>query len=262
MKSLFLFGFILIFASCTSQVERNSTDQNLRTSNDQTAKKTDAVWNYYNANHQDSIISESHGSVSHGTLENGTLIPFSGKNYAYFDTASYLGGRAFTHQHVASTLLDAYSELLDLKVDRIFKVMEMSNEHGGKLFPHRTHQNGMSVDLMTPLIKDNLPCYDLDKLGSAHYFLEFDKNGKYIKDHAISIDFDMIARHILILDKSARKYGLKISKVIFNMDLKDELFASPYGQQLKTSGIYITKNLSPLINSLHDDHYHVDFETL
>jgi len=51
-----------------------------------------------------------------------------------------------------------------------------------------------------------------------------------------------------------------LSKVIINTDLKDELFATKFGKVLKTSGIYLVQKLSPLINSLHDDHYHIDFD--
>lgn len=71
-----------------------------------------------------------------------------------------------------------------------------------------------------------------------------------------------MADHILILQKNARKYGLKIKKVIFKIDLKDELFATQYGKELKREGIYFAHNLTPLLNKLHDDHYHVDFELI
>lgn len=140
--------------------------------------------------------------------------------------------------------------------------MEFSNKEGGKMFPHRTHQNGLSVDYMMPLKKDGVPNYELDKKGASHYLMDFDTEGRYVEDTDVSIDFNMAARHILELDKQARKKGMKIHKVIFNTDLKDELYESEYGKKLKFSGIYITRNLSKLINDLHDDHYHVDFVKL
>lgn len=140
--------------------------------------------------------------------------------------------------------------------------MECSLQEGGQLPPHRTHQNGLSIDFMTPLIKNNQPYYKLDDMGFSHYLLGFDNNGKYAKDTSITIDFDLIAHHILLLQKHASKNGLRIKKVIFKMELKDELFDSFYGKRLKQSGIYITKHLTPFINSLHDDHYHIDFELI
>lgn len=33
-----------------------------------------------------------------------------------------------------------------------------------------------------------------------------------------------------------------------------------YGQKLKNSKIYIVQKLSPVLNALHDERYHVDFE--
>ena len=54
----------------------------------------------------------------------------------------------------------------------------------------------------------------------------------------------------------------EIQKVIIKVELKDELFEGEYGKKLKESGIYIVKSLSPTINALHDDHYHVDFKEM
>ena len=140
--------------------------------------------------------------------------------------------------------------------------MECSNQHGGQMKPHRTHQNGLSVDFMMPLKKNQTPFYELDLMGKNHYLLTFDNYGRYSKDPNVVIDFDLVAKHILLLNQNAKKKGFKISKVIIKIELKDELYNSKYGQELKESGIYIVKALSPLINSLHDDHYHIDFEKL
>lgn len=53
---------------------------------------------------------------------------------------------------------------------------------------------------------------------------------------------------------------MKIGKVIIKLELKDELFASIYGKELLSNGIYFAQKLTPLINGVHDEHYHVDFE--
>lgn len=217
---------------------------------------------FYKKNKGDNQPSQSVGTVSAGSLKNGKLMPYKGNNFAYFDSLSYVKGRAFVHDKVKKAVLATYSTLEQLHPNRMFYLMECSNKNGGKMFPHRTHQNGLSVDFMVPKIKNGKPCYDLDKTGADHYFLAFDKQGRYIEDTSISIDFNLLAQHILLLEKEARKKGIKIKKVIINTDLKDELFATEYGKKLKTSGIYIAQNLSPLINSLHDDHIHVDFELI
>ncbi len=254
MKFLYLFTIPLVFA-CSEAIE-----QTIQNSNDAKLAGTPSpVEKFYHAHVNDSITSTPVGSVGNGSLKNATLIPFKGENYEYFDVASYLGGRAFTTDKVAEITLNTYAALLDQGVDRQFKVMEFSHKEGGKMFPHRTHQNGLSVDYMMPLQKDGEPYYELDKKGASHYLMDFDTEGRYEEDKEISIDFNMAARHILELDKQARKEGMRIHKVIFNTDLKDELYNTEYGKKLKTIGIYITRNLSKLINDLHDDHYHVDF---
>ena len=258
MKQLpfFLATFILI--SCSAQVStpKKSEKQKIVT------KTISPVDKYYLTHVQDSVPSESIGSVSNGQLKNGTLIPFSGSNYSYFDSVSYLSGRAFTHRSVAKTLLTSFSSLDSLLPDRVFKIMECSNKHGGKIYPHRTHQNGMSIDLMMPKKKDGQPYYGLDNQGGNHYLLDFDNSGRYTKDSSIIIDFDVLGKQLLDLQTSAKKSGLRIKKVILKMELRDELYASKHGQELKKSGIYITRNLTPIINMLHDDHFHIDFEII
>jgi penicillin-insensitive murein endopeptidase len=158
--------------------------------------------------------------------------------------------------------LAMYSSLGKKYPGRIFQLMECSNEKGGKIWPHHTHQNGLSVDFMMPLIKDSLPYYKLDDLGKEHYLLTFDNNGCYSNNKEVKIDFDLVAKQILILDEQARKNGLKIKKVIIKIELKDELFSTPNGKKLKAKGIYVVKALTPLINGLHDDHFHIDFEEI
>ena len=206
--------------------------------------------------------STAQGTVSAGKLQNGKLIPYAGPNFSYFDTTSYLRGRAFVHHKVLATLLQTYRSLSVDYPDRHFYIMECANQAGGTLPPHRTHQNGLSVDLMVPLLRDSLPYTALDQLGAQHYLLEFDDQGRYTQDPKVLIDFELLAHHILLLGKVAAQHGLRISKVILRIELKDELFATTHVADLNASGIYFAKSLTPLINSLHDDHFHVDFEPI
>ena len=217
---------------------------------------------YIKQNQNDSLKSQSSGSVSNGSLKNGKLVPFQGKNYSYFDITSYLSGRAFLHSRVLNTILDGYKNLEDAQPNRKFKIMECAHKNGGKLWPHRTHQNGLSVDFMVPKLKDTRPYYSLDTIGINHYWLTFNNQGQYNKDTSITIDFESIAEHLLTLKEEGKKHGLKIQKVILKVELKDELFSGEFGKRLKESGIYIVKSLSPTINALHDDHYHIDFKEI
>ncbi len=206
-----------------------------------------------------SAQSKSIGTVSYGSLENGVKVPFQGKNYSYFDQISYAANRAYLHEKALSVTLKTYDKLDSLYPNKHFVIMECSNKHGGEMKPHSTHQNGTSVDFMSPLIKDNKVYDKLDKMGASHYLLEFNNDGQYIKDTSISIDFNLIAHHVLILDEIARKNGMYVKKVILKTDLKDEFYKSKYGKLVKEKGIYLVKSLPKRVNDVHDDHYHIDF---
>ena len=51
----------------------------------------------------------------------------------------------------------------------------------------------------------------------------------------------------------------KTKKVILKINLKDDFYRSPTGKEIKRSGIYFALALSPVVDKLHDDHYHIDF---
>lgn len=214
---------------------------------------------YYLENKGNSIPSKSIGNVNNGKLENGKLMPFKGSNFEYFDLWSYKNNRAYTNHKVKQTVISTYKSMEEFIPGRKFYLMECSNKNGGKIFPHKTHQNGLSVDFMMPKLKNNKPYYGLDTLGKMHYALQFDNDGVYEEDSSVVLDLNLVAKHILLLQKNAAENGLRIKKVIIKMELKDDLYATKNGKLLKASGIYLTKNLTPLINDLHDDHYHVDF---
>ena len=260
MRILYIFILSFSILSCNGQEKEVPTKNEMVT--EEVTDKITPVDSYYEEHKSDSIPSSSHGHVSKGQLKHGRLIPFSGENFIYFDSSSYLSGRAFGHEKVVNTITQSFESFENSYPKRTFRVMELSNEHGGKIFPHRTHQNGLSVDLMMPLIKDGEIYTKEDDTGIAHYVLDFNDSGQLTEDPSVSIDFELVAAHILQLEKAARKNGLKIKKVIINTNLKDELFATESGKKLKQSGVYIVRNLEPLINDLHDDHYHVDFEIL
>ncbi len=227
----------------------------------QKQKKTaeNSISEYYKKHKGDDQKSVSKGAVSNGSLEHAKLIPFEGDNYIYFDTTSYLNGRAFLNDAVLKITLNTYDRMKQIVPDRKFQIMECSNKTGGELWPHRTHQNGTSIDFMMPLKKNGKPYYDLDSKGSGHYWLSFDNSGKYSEDESVEIDFELVAAHILQLHEESSKHGWKVKKVIIKTELKDELFSTPSGKKLKNSGVYIVQKLTPMINALHDDHYHIDF---
>ncbi|HBH48427.1 MAG TPA: replication initiation protein [Bacteroidales bacterium] len=201
----------------------------------------------------------AHGKVHAGTLENAFKLPYRGSNFKYFSPLSYfILGRNYVHSSAHTTVINSYAKCETHLPGIKFSIMDCSKKQGGRLWPHRTHQNGLSIDFMTPLVKNGKQKRFYDGIGIFSYLLNFDSEGKLNKH--VSIDFETMAKHILLLDIEARKNGLKIKKVIFKINLKDNLYSTKSGAELKRRGIYFAKNLSPKIDKLHDDHYHIDFE--
>lgn len=253
--------FILVlFYTTFSRAQVPSTLFNSEEICDTSSVNQISVVNYFASNCCSISPSVSKGTPSSGSLKNGVLIPYIGENYFYFDSLSYKCGRAYVHSNVRDLLIAAFDSLYTLMPGRYFGIMECSAKNGGELKPHKTHQNGLSVDLMVPKIKDGKPYLGLDTLGIDHYLLDFDKSGRYSEDESVSIDFETMAREILVIKTLATQYKLTIEKIIFQIALKDDLFAGKNGQKLKDSGIYFAQNLPFLIDILHDDHFHIDFK--
>jgi penicillin-insensitive murein endopeptidase len=114
---------------------------------------------------------------------------------------------------------------------RKFRIKECAIRKEVKFFFNRTHRNGLSVDFMVPKIRNNKQVRIFDHLGLWHYLLNFDSDGRLLLNKKLRIDFNTIAEHIIALDNAARENGLKISKVIFKSDLKDDLFLTWHEQR-------------------------------
>jgi penicillin-insensitive murein endopeptidase len=213
--------------------------------------------------HKNQGASESIGTVGKGSLVNGYKLPYKGDNFKYFSLVDYyLLGRCYVHSDIYKIVIESYKELEKDYPDYTFRLMECSKRKGGRPFPHKTHQNGTSIDFMTPLKKGNKTIKRYDKTGMWRYIMKFNEHGESRINKNIVIDFDKTTKHILVLEKIARQYGYKIKKVILETNLKDEIYASKYGSELKNSGIYFVKSLPKRIDELHDDHYHIDFEKM
>jgi penicillin-insensitive murein endopeptidase len=210
--------------------------------------------------HENKGKSKVSGTVANGQLTNAWLLPYRGKNFKYFSPLSYyVLDRAYVDSRVHAAVTAAYTELAEHYPNRYWRVMECSRKEGGRMWPHRTHRNGMSVDFMVPKQRNGKPTYWLDRLGVWHYGLQFDDAGKSTLLPSTSVDFEALGHHLLALDDAARKSGLYLKKVILKIELKDDFFASESGKSLKARGVYFARSLSDRVNNLHDDHYHVDF---
>jgi len=125
---------------------------------------------------------------------------------------------------------------------------------GGRFRPHRTHQNGLSVDFFVPVRNKAgesvpLPTRATERFG---YDLEFDAQGKLGE---LTIDFEALAEHLYQLQVSAAAKGAGIALVILDPPYLPLLFAT-------RRGVYLREKV-PFMKGRawvrHDEHYHVDF---
>ncbi len=194
------------------------------------------------------------GSTKAGALQNGWRLPASGKNFAAYSLMGWGLGRTYLHSTVHAVVLDAYASLHQKSPDLQFLYGETGLVRGGHFPPHRTHQNGLSVDFMMPVLTVDgqpatLPSSPTNKFG---YGVDFDASGK---NPDFAIDFDALAMHLAELRTAAAKHKVGIARVILAPDLQPHLRKTASWPAI--SGLSFSKRKSWV---RHDDHYHVDFK--
>lgn len=206
--------------------------------------------------------SESIGSVRNGELKNGYLLPYKGSNFSYFSPLSYyLMDNGYTHSTLYKVVSEAYQESEKTCPGIDFKIMQSTDRNGGRLFFHRTHQNGYGIDFMIPTVNrrgEQIKAFDW--IGMWHYLINFDEYGYNEIFGSVRLDFETISKHIIAVDDAARRNGLRIRKILIKTQLIDELYATTAGQEIQRRRIFIPTRLPHIVNQVHDDHYHIDFE--
>jgi penicillin-insensitive murein endopeptidase len=198
-----------------------------------------------------------YGTTAKGRLEHGVQLPLAGKNFKAYSRVLAGVGRTYLHSRVQAVVVSAYGKLETLQPQKTFVYGETGWATGGRFKPHKTHQNGLSVDFMVPVIDAAgasvpLRTSPFNKYG---YGIEFDQSG-CAEAEAVCIDFEALADHLKTLHLEARKAGVGIWRVIFDPRLQPPLYRT-------RAGPYLKAHLSiPTERSWvrHDDHYHVDFE--
>lgn len=201
-----------------------------------------------------SVASQCFGTVNNGRIEGSVKLPSSGANFSAYSALAVTAGRTHVHAAVAEVITSAYSALHARNSSTTYVYGEIGWPSGGRFRPHRTHQNGLSVDFFVPVRNADgksvpLPTWVTTRFG---YDIEFDdsaKHGEY------SIDFPAMAEHLYELHVNSKSRGIGIALVIFDTQFLPKLFATP-------RGTYLQQNLpfmkgKPWVR--HDEHYHVDF---
>lgn len=181
-------------------------------------------------------------------------LPAQGQNYVPYSTLGVTLGRTYLHQTVRDIVVDAYEATRISAPEKRFMYGETGLAAGGPFKPHRTHQAGISVDFMVPVVDSKgksvpMPTTVQNKFG---YGLEFDASGS-LGD--LQIDFEAIAEHLYQLAEAAKQHQVKIKTVIFQKELTERLFNTRRGKALRGSMPFM--KATPWIK--HDEHYHVEF---
>ena len=199
-------------------------------------------------------VAISHGTTACGKLTGGVALPCSGDNFEAYHWMGCALGRNYVHPLVRDVLLDAYDGLKTQYPDQKWEYGETGFEEGGRFKPHRTHQNGTSVDFFFPVLgKDGKPALNpigiLNKFG---YDLDFSSEGT-LGD--LRIHWKALADHILALEAAGKKHQVKPVKIILAPVLQKKLL----GADPRMARFAEIANKKPAW-VLHDEHYHIDFE--
>ena len=198
--------------------------------------------------------SQCYGTVSNGRIEGSVKLPLSGSNFSAYSTLAATAGRTHVHSKVAAIIEASYKALATANPSTRYVYGETGWPSGGRFRPHRTHQNGLSVDFFVPVKNSRgqsvpLPTSLTDKLG---YDAEFNQEAKYGE---YTIDFEALAEHLYQLDIAAKAAGSGLALVIFDAQYLPGLFATRRGTYLKENLPFMKGK--PWVR--HDEHYHVDF---
>lgn len=199
--------------------------------------------------------STCYGETKNGKLEQGVKLPNSGDNFITYSYVASTLGRTYVHSVVKDVFIDAYKNLKKSMPDKVYKFAESGFEEGGKFRPHKTHQNGLSIDFMVPVVNEEGKSvhFSTSPLNKFGYSVEFSNKGQ-LDD--LSIDFEALAAHIVELHKVAKSNGIGLWRVIFDPKLQPKLYKTKFGNYLRKH-IRFSKKRSWV---RHDEHYHVDFK--
>jgi penicillin-insensitive murein endopeptidase len=199
--------------------------------------------------------STCYGTAGNGRLSGGVQLPPQGDNFFAYSVLGVELGRTYVHNRVRQAVLDAYANVRKTMPDKTYVYGETGFAHGGPIRPHRTHQAGLSVDFMVPVLNDAnrsvpLPTTPMNKFGDG---LEFDEQGRI---PGFRIDFDAMAEHLYQISIAAHQHGIAIERVIFDRRMMGKLFStSRRGEELRGTMPFMKER--PWIR--HDEHYHIDF---
>lgn len=194
---------------------------------------------------------QCYGRVGKGRLVGGVALPAQGANFKAYSRLAIGLDRFFVHPTVASILLESFATLAITRPELRFMIGETGHRKGGQFRPHRTHQNGTSVDVFVPMRDANgepahLPIWPTNKWG---YALNLDPRGK-LGD--LTLDFDALAALLATIETVARRRKAPLARVILAPEFRRLLFA-------KAPELRRLPFMKGKAWVRHDEHIHLDF---
>jgi penicillin-insensitive murein endopeptidase len=206
--------------------------------------------------------------AAEGELQGTRSLPPFGEGYRVYSLMGNALGRQYAHHDVIETVASAAKSLHDSD-GSVIEVAEIGTRKGGAFPPHATHQNGLSVDIITPMRDSETReparlttrfwnlygyCWRVDDDTHRVSGLAWDVSSEGNFSPCLSIDlesdkevdFGRLSDLLVALDGEARSRGGKIRYVIVDPSFIDPL-----------SGVGVPLSTRSWIE--HDDHIHVEF---
>ncbi len=192
----------------------------------------------------------SHGMAVAGGLTGGrSLAPF-GPDWRTFSHVDAALGRQYVHPALAVVLGEAFAEERAAVAARRgadvarWRVAETGWRAGGWFPPHLTNQDGLSVDIVTPLTTSRLPSWPHQALG---YDLDLEAAGLF---EGRSVDFERLARLFDALCTAAPRQGLVARRFVV---------WEPWHGRIRGRMRSGCRSRLAEASLRHDDHVHVTF---
>lgn len=201
--------------------------------------------------------SVSVGTPTKGSLKDGVSFASQGAGFVTYSRLGNLIGRQYVHSRVHDALVAAFASLHTATPDRTLVLGETGLKAGGRFAPHRTHQNGLSVDIFMP-VRDAesrhvlMPTAPWNKFG---YSLEFDRDGR---GEGLTIDFDSLAELLVEVYRQAGLHGLAVDRIIVAPEYVDRVLSAKAAGIRKLEQVFMR---GPAWVR-HDEHLHIDFRVL
>lgn len=201
-----------------------------------------------------SAQSTCYGTVDAGRIENPVSLPMDGQNFVRMARGPISAGRVYMHSMVKDILMDAFGALATDRPGIRWVYGETGLLEGGPMPPHKTHQNGLSVDLFVPVLdKDGNSVQFPNRADNGYgYQVDFDSKGH---NATHQIDYAGLGELLYQLHVAARNRRSGLSLVVFERELRGRLFETGRGRWLRDNIPF--PNWDDPVR--HDDHIHVNF---